>query len=74
VAIVAEEARVFVRVPHVVREEIEPVRHGLPVGHDRRDVIVDGDVRILVDRRTDLAQVPTGLVVEVEERQVERFG
>lgn len=72
VALIAQEARVAVRLSNAVLDEIECVRCHLPVGDERRHVVVDGEVGILVDRLSNTIQVPTILARnELEPRKVE---
>jgi hypothetical protein len=71
VAVVAEEPRVRVRVADVVRDEVQRVRRVLPIRDELGDVVVDGDVGILVDHPADGIQIPTVLRIERECREVE---
>jgi hypothetical protein len=75
VAVVAQEARIRVDGrAHGVRDEVERIRDLLPVRHDARHVVVDGDVRIGVDHLADGRERPAVNVVVGERREVEWLG
>lgn len=70
-AVVAQEARIVVRLVDAVLEEVQGVAGRLPVGKDGRHVVVDGHVGVLIDRFADPPEIPTPIVVVAEQREVE---
>ncbi len=70
-AIVAEEAGVFLLLANAVGEKVQRVGDSLPFRQNRRHIIVDRHVRILVDDITDSLEVPPLLGVKTEGREIE---
>jgi hypothetical protein len=57
---------------HAVLDEVQRIRSDLPVGDERGHVGVDGNIRVLIDRLSDAAQIPPILVGhEVQTRKVQ---
>lgn len=72
--VVTEESRKRMLLSDIVLEEIESVRGHLPIGDDRRDVVVDGEIRIFVYRFAYAGEVPPLHICAVgEARQVQRL-
>jgi hypothetical protein len=59
---------------HLVRLEVECVRHPIPVGQHRDHIVIDRFVRILVYRRPHSSKIPACLGIEEKRREVERRG
>lgn len=72
-AIVAEETGIVVLLVDVVLQEVEGVSSRFPIGKDDSDVVVDGDVRVLIHRLADSTEVPAFVFVPSEKREVERL-
>jgi hypothetical protein len=70
VAVVAQEPGEVVVFTDVIRDEVQGVRHDVPVGQYGGDVLVDRDIGILVHCLTHTAEVPSVVGVEPEQGQV----
>jgi hypothetical protein len=66
-AVIAHEPGVIVALLDVVGGEIQPVGHILPIGNQRRHVVVHGNVGILVDLAAYKAEVPSPTVMRIPE-------
>ena len=67
-AVIAEEARICVRLTHAVRGEIQGVGGVLPFGDDSRHVVVHRHVRVGIQLPSDLGKIPATIVVRVPKR------
>ncbi|MDH3423034.1 MAG: hypothetical protein OEN00_08570, partial [Gemmatimonadota bacterium] len=72
--VIAQEARIRIRVPDVVRDEVECVGNDLPVWNQLGDILVDREVGVLVHDVPNGPEVPSEVRIEREGRQVEGFG
>jgi hypothetical protein len=67
VAVVAEEARIIVVSVHLVFGEVQAIGDVLPVRDQGSNVVVHGQIRILVDLAARLGKIPSPRVVGVPE-------